>query len=80
MGHIENLICQVCACKHHVMLAGLAVIFVTACGGSGGQDPDPLIEDYGIAYVRHPVQRDDTGNLVQPDIREAIPFNAGADL
>jgi hypothetical protein len=58
-----------------------------ACGdggsgsGSGGQDPDPFVNDVGLAFVRRPVMLDDTtGALVQPDLREALTFNEGADL
>ncbi|UCC57481.1 MAG: hypothetical protein JSU75_06175 [Gammaproteobacteria bacterium] len=53
---------------------------LAACGGGEGQDPDPFVNDSGLAFVRRPVVLDDTGALVQPDIREALAFNEGADL
>ena len=54
-------------------------ICLAACGGDK-QDPDPFVEDFGIAYVQRPLAFDDMGMLVQPDIREALAFNPGADL
>jgi len=60
------------------VLAGLLLV---ACGGSGsGQDPDPLVEDYGIAYVIRPLELDLAGNQIQPDIREIEGFTPGGDL
>lgn len=58
---------------------------LAACGGSGsgggGGDPDPFVNDSGLAFVRRPVMLDETtGALVQPDLREALAFNEGADL
>ena len=57
----------------------LGMLMLTACGG-GDQDPDPFVEDLGIAFVRRPVVTDNAGQLVQPDIRQALEFNPGADL
>ncbi len=60
---------------------------LVACGGSGdgvsigtGQDPDPVIVDFPIAYVRAPIPVDANGDLVQRDLREQITFDVGADL
>jgi hypothetical protein len=50
------------------------------CGTGDDQDPDPLVEDFGIAFVRQPLVVDENGELAQPDIREVTSFNAGADL
>jgi len=61
--------CVVCA---------LSVV-LQACGGDS-QDPDPLVEDFGIAFVRRPLVVDMNNTLIQPDIREVLAFNAGADL
>ncbi len=36
--------------------------------------------DAGIAYVSRPLAFDSTGGVIQPDIREALRFNPGADL
>jgi len=47
-------------------------------GGSGsgsGADLDPLVEDFGIAYVRQAVPDIDDSDVTQP-----AGFNAGADL
>lgn len=55
-------------------------VVLQACGGGEGQDPDPLVEDYGIAFVRRPLVVDMNNMLVQPDIREVLTFNPGADL
>ena len=49
-------------------------------GGSDGQDPDPLVEDFGIAFVRRPLVVDEAGLLQQPDIRRVQTFNVGGDL
>jgi len=78
------------AARHNKMLwpatRWLAVVcllpVLTACGGGGGggQDPDPFVNDSGLAFVRRPLTVDNSGALVQPDLREALTFNAGADL
>ena len=61
----------------------LASVLLSACGGgassgnsaSSSSGPDPLVEDYGIAYVRQPVPEMDTA-----DVRDPASFTAGADL
>ena len=64
--------------KLHAML--LAGSLLSGCGGGGGQDPDPLVEDFGIAYVSRPLEMDDANAAVQPDIREISSFTPGGDL
>ena len=68
----------------------VAVLFaaaLAACGGSGdgvsigtGQDPDPVIVDFPIAYIKAPIPVDDNGAFQQRDLREQITFDFGADL
>lgn len=70
-------------------LAG-TLLLAAGCGGGGsgegrigfgsGQDPDPVILDFPIAYVKRPVPVDQNGDPVEPDIREPVTFNIGADL
>ncbi len=62
-----------------------STLLFAACGGGGvsiggGQDPDPVILDFPIAYVRAPLPVDANGNLVQQDVREQLTFNVGSDL
>lgn len=63
-----------------------AAVLAGGCGsGDGvaigsGQDPDPVVIDFPIAYVRAPVPVDDQGAPGFPDVRELITFNVGADL
>jgi len=70
------------------LYAGFAAAgLLAACGGSGdgvsigsGQDPDPVVLDFPIAYVRAPLPFDDQGEFQPSDARELITFNFGADL
>jgi len=68
-----------------------ALLFVSlvfsACGGQqdgvsigSGQDPDPVVIDFPIAYIRAPIPTDDNGVFEQQDLREQITFDFGADL
>ncbi|MEM7433144.1 MAG: hypothetical protein AAF351_14585 [Pseudomonadota bacterium] len=63
-----------------------ACIFLASCGGGDGvnlgdgQEPDPVVIDFPIAYIRAPVPLDDDGNFEQDDLREQITFDFGADL
>ena len=64
-----------------------ATVFIAACGGSGdgvsigtGQDADPVVLDFPIAYIRAPIPVDDNGEFEQQDVREQITFDFGADL
>jgi len=55
-------------------------LLLSACGGgagtgSGSGGLDPLVADFGIAYVRQPVPMDD-----DEDLREPGFFSAGGDL
>ena len=66
----------------------LLSVFVLVAGcskGEGvqlgtGQDPDPVIVDFPIAYIKAPLPLDDNGDIIQDDARELITFNFGADL
>ena len=63
-----------------------ATAIIAACSqGDGvsigtGQDPDPVVIDYPIAYVRAPIPVDDNGDFAQDDLREQITFDFAADL
>jgi hypothetical protein len=57
---------------------------LAACGGGGGvgggQNPDPVVVDVPIAYVKRPLALDNNGNVQPSDVRELRTFNLGADL
>ena len=64
----------------------VACIAIAACSkGDGvqlgdGQDPDPVVIDFPIAYIKAPLPTDDNGVFEQQDLREQITFDFGADL
>ncbi|MDH3362327.1 MAG: hypothetical protein OEM50_03450 [Gammaproteobacteria bacterium] len=64
----------------------MACLVVAACSrGDGvqigtGQDPDPVVIDFPIAYIKSPLPVDDNGTFQQQDLREQITFEFGADL
>jgi len=70
------------------LLTACAVLTLSACGGGGGggveigdgQEPDPVVLDFPVAYVKRPLVLDDDGNLVQPDLRRMLTFDVGANL
>ena len=71
------------------VVAGALFVLLTACGGgggdgsvgiAGGQDPDPVILDFPIAFVKRPVPVDEDGLLIQDDARELLTFEVGAHL
>ena len=64
----------------------VAMLFA-ACDGANqgvqigtGQNPDPVVVDFPIAYVKSPVPTDDNGNFEQSDLREQITFDVGGNL
>ena len=66
-------------------MISVTAILVACSQGDGvsigtGQDADPVVIDYPIAYIRAPIPTDDNGNFVQNDLREQITFDVGADL
>ena len=69
------------------VFALLCVSVVLAACGSGdgvsigdGQDSDPVVVDFPIAYIRAPLPVDDDGEFEQSDLRDMITFDFGADL
>ena len=74
------------ACVHDISNSALIGVVcalsavLQACGGGDGQDPDPLVEDFGIAFVSRPLAVDMNDELLQPDIRELLTFSPGGDL
>ena len=58
-----------------------------ACDGANqgvqigtGQNPDPVVIDFPIAYVKQPIPVDDNGAFVQQDLREQVTFQVGGNL
>lgn len=56
----------------------------SSSGSSGsigsGQDPDPVVVDFPVAYVQRPLLTDEDGNLLTTEVRRATDFFAGAEL
>lgn len=63
-----------------IILAGVLILLVSCGGGENGQDPDPGVQDFPVAYVDRPLPTDNQGNLIQLDAREPSSFNPGAVL
>ena len=71
------------------LLALLVASFaLVSCDGANqgvqignGQNPDPVVVDFPIAYIKAPLVFDeDDGTLVDTDLRELVSFDFGADL
>ena len=64
----------------------MATLMFAACeSGDGvqigtGEDADPVVVDFPIAYIKAPLPTDDDGVFDQQDLREQITFDFGADL
>lgn len=71
---------------NRMFVLSLACFVIAACSkGEGvqlgtGQDPDPVVVDFPIAYIKAPLPTDDNGVFEQQDVREQITFDFGADL
>ena len=68
-----------------VALSLATLMFVACESGDGvqigtGEDADPVVVDFPIAYIRAPLPTDDNGIFDQQDLREQITFDFGADL
>lgn len=80
--------------KAPALTAGLRILLLLVslpalvnCGGGdsgislgNGQDPDPVVVDYPVFYVKRLVPIDDQGAVQQVDFRELVPAQFGADL
>ncbi|HLT92248.1 MAG TPA: hypothetical protein VKZ85_15040 [Woeseiaceae bacterium] len=65
--------------------ATVALVLAACSGGDGvsigdGQEPDPVVIDFPIAYVKGPLPVDGQGVPDFPDPREQLRFNVGTDL
>jgi len=76
-------------CVRVARLAALlsVVAVIAACDGANqgvqigtGQNPDPVVIDFPIAYIKAPIPTDNNGIFQQSDLREQITFDFGADL
>jgi hypothetical protein len=71
---------------NRIVALSLACFAIAACSDSdgvqigNGQDPDPVIIDFPIAYIKAPLPTDANGAFEQRDVREQITFDFGADL
>jgi len=68
-----------------ILMISATAIFAACSQGDGvsigtGQDADPVVIDFPIAYIRAPIPTDDNGDFEQSDLREQITFDFGADL
>ena len=75
-----------CTMQRCAALFALVLLIGACSSGDGvqigtGQNPDPVILDFPIAYIKEPTPPlDANGDLVEPDARELITFNVGGDV
>ncbi|GAA6183539.1 hypothetical protein [Aliiglaciecola sp. NS0011-25] len=60
-------------------------VLLVSCGGenqliSSSQEPDPVVIDVPIAYVKRPLPLDEDGVLITDDLRQPFEFLPGAAL
>jgi len=68
-----------------ILMISATAMFAACSQGDGvsigtGQDADPVVIDFPVAYIRAPIPTDDNGDFEQSDLREQITFDFGADL
>ena len=66
-----------------VLVSTVVAVGLVACGGGGvggEQNPDPVVLDVPIAYVKRPLPVNAQGALQGSDLRELRTFDIGADL
>ncbi len=80
------------AARLRAFLLAFCTVLLSACGGGGGgesggglaigngQQPDPVVVDFAVAYVRRPLQVDQDGVLVAQSVRNPLQFRLGAQL
>lgn len=67
-------------------LIGSLLLLVTGCGGGqvGGsgdtQEPDAVVQDLPIVYIKRTIPVDEDGNLIELNLLEPAGFNPGAEL
>lgn len=67
--------------RRAVALALLLCLSGCGAGGvGGGQNPDPVVQDFPIAYVKRTIPAENPDGVVNPDVRDLLRFNAGGDL
>lgn len=71
------------------LLVAVLATALTACGGGsgsgssltlGGQNPDPVVLDFPIVYVKRALVLDANGDLQTTEVRDAAAFMPGAEL
>ncbi|GAB5379069.1 MAG: hypothetical protein Alis3KO_10570 [Aliiglaciecola sp.] len=66
-------------------MAVCTALLLTACGGeqqfvSNNQEPDPVVVDVPIAFVKRALPLDEDGNLITNDLRQPFEFIPGAAI
>jgi len=57
----------------------LLTTLLSGCMG-GEQNPDPIIQDFAIAYVKRPIPVNNENEPVQENLQSPLTFNAGGNL
>jgi len=66
--------------KKYLPLALILSVLSGCGGGIGTQDPDPVIQDFPVAYVKRTLPENDDGELLEDDVRDPLEFRPGARL
>ena len=76
-------------CSLRYIAAAMSCVIMAACGSGGsgggvslgsGQDADPVVMDFPIAYVQRSLLLDSNGDLQTTRVRDAVTFQPGAAL